>query len=95
MGYEFLEKFCAEAQNLKTGNDPCNLGKIEYFYLKIDILSIPKNFMDPRFDFSRISYNFSKLNKKSAQNYYTSVFSKIKGNKLEIIPPRGKRVISY
>ena len=35
--------------------------KDDIFFWKIDILRSPNNFTDPRFDFSRISYDFPKL----------------------------------
>ena len=76
---------------MKTGNVLCNLGKPGYFYLKLDILRFPKNFTDPRFDFSRISYDFSKLSKILSRNAEVAFLIKCKGKSGIINPTKVKR----
>ena len=58
---KFWKKFWAAYENMETGNYSWILGKKWYFFSKIDILRSPGNLTDPRFDFSGISYDFSKL----------------------------------
>ena len=92
-GLRISRKFWAEAQNLKTGNGSCNLGKGEYFYMKVDILRIPNNFTDPRFDFSRISYDFSKLG-EMLPRFVPALYYEFWGNKVKNKCFKGKIVIS-
>ena len=77
---------------MKTANDLCNLGKPGYFYWNIDILRFPNNFTDPRFEFSRISYDFSKLPKILPRNAEVAFLIKCKGKIVNNQCTRGREV---
>ena len=77
---------------MKTGNVLCNLGKPGYFYLKLDILRFPKNFTDPRFNFSRISYDFPKLVQNLPRKLSIAFLNKCKGKIVNDKSTKGRKV---
>ena len=67
-------------------------GKSLIFFLKNRHLRVPKNFTDPHFNFSRISYDFSKLPENLPRKYCTAFLIKCKGKIVNSKSTKGREV---